>query len=368
MSTSNEIVHEAEVQRQFVRLQVPATIIIGQHSEPAHDWSVNGFSVDITADAPAVATRQTGKLTFDFDDFQFDVPFEAEVRHATEIEKNGRKYTRVGCQFTNMATRQRDLLRYVSSAYLQGELVTTGDILGMVKRDNSATPRKAAQAKVEDMSRWERLTNVARTPLTWLVLFAIVTFSLTVTVNAFYRSTYVSELSTAEVLIDTPTARAPVAGVITFLAGQPGDIIPAGQPLMGVRRASGEEVFVDSACDCEILTSERREREYVDSGEVVMRLVQPGSRTFVRLYVSKSNAPWIFENNPDWMVARVLGSDTDFELSIGNSFFDASRDMVVLDMLPTSEIPYELAGRPATVTLEAGRFTLIGRIRAWFRG
>lgn len=362
------VVHEAEVQRQYVRLRVPASVVINGVRSEVYDWSVSGLAVHIRKDAPAVGTRLSGEFWFDFGEFQTSIQFSAEVRHATTLEYAGETIIRIGLQFVDMSPRKQDLLRYVTSAFLTGELVSSGDLLNVVQRDNSASPRKVSGKAPEAETRLGRLAELVRAPLTWLILASIVLFSLSLTANAFYRTSFVSELTTAEVMTDTPTARAPVAGTITFIAGEAGQTIMTGQPLLGIRRATGEEIFVDSACDCEILAVSRLEREFVEAGEVVVRMIHPESRTFIRLYVSKANAPWIFDNEPDSIEGRVLGAPERYALSIQNSYFDESRDMVVIDLMPIDSMPSDLAGRPAVVTLEAGRTSIVGRVRAWFRG
>lgn len=368
MAESNQIVHEAEVQRQHVRLQVPVKIKIGGEEVEAHDWSVSGLSVHVPVSPPQENTRHSGVMIFEFGDFNMSIDFEAEVRHVSQISVSGGTSNRVGMEFVNMSMRQTSLLRYVASAYIAGEVVSSGDVLTVVQRDNSASERASKRLAQVDLSVTQRVWYAVRGPVFWLVLAAILLLAFVITSDAFYRQAFVNELATAEVMTDTPTARAPVAGVITFIGGKVGDVVPTGEPLLGVRRPTGDEIFVDSPCDCTIMAVERQVREFIDSGEVALRMLHPESKTFVRLYVSKSNAQWLFDNEPDALVARVLNAAGSFNLDIGQSRFDAPRDMIVLDLVPREEMPSELAGRPATVTMEAARTSLYGRIRAWIRG
>ena len=361
------VVHEAEVQRQYVRVRVPAYVTINGHPVECFDWSVAGMGVHITHELEP-GTRVSGNMEFDFDGFKMEIDFHAEVRHVSEANVEGRSVTRAGLEFVDLSSRSQTLLRYVSSAYITGEAVTAGDLIHLVQRDNSSRPRKSGARSTEDLTRTQQVVQAMRTPLSWLILIVVLTFSLTLTSNAFYRNAYVRQLATAEVMTDTPTARAPATGVITFIAGVEGDIIETGRPLVGVRRPSGEEIFVDSPCDCQIVSVERTVREFIESGEVVLRMLHPDSRTFVRLYITKSNAPWLFEFQPDHLVAKVLGHDGEYMLEIEDSVFDSPREMIVMDLFPTEEMPTNLAGRPATVIMDAGRSTLVGSIRSLIRG
>ncbi|MCV2866053.1 PilZ domain-containing protein [Albidovulum sediminicola] len=362
------IVHEAEVQRQYVRVRVPALVEIKGAEVECYDWSVNGLGLNATQGNFKVGQRISGEMGFNFDGFMMSVEFDAEVRHVREMTYEGRDVHRIGLEFSELSSRSQALLRYVSSAYITGEAVAAGDMLHLVQRDNSARPRKSAARLAEDLTRTQRFVQAMRQPISWIILAVVLTFSFMLTSNAFYRNAYIRTLATAEVTTDTPTARAPAAGVITFIAGNEGDVIPTGNPLLGVRRPSGEEIFVDSPCDCTIVSIAHTVREFVEVGDVVLRLLHPDSKTFVRLYVSKSNAPWLFENKPDYLIAQILGYEGQFSLVMGASIFDAAREMLVLELAPSEEIPSELAGRPATVIMDAGRSTIVGRIRSFFAG
>lgn len=361
------LVHEAEVQRQFVRVRIPAEVVLDGHCLEVYDWSVDGLSVYVDSNLPDQSLVHTGTIKFKFGDFDMSVEFSAEVRHISSVSVDGKDRNRIGLQFLDLPGRSRSLLRFVASAYLTGEVVTSGDILNLAKRENFTKPRKSKKKGGEGLSRTKRIYDMLRTPASWAVLATIVIFATVMTGSAFYRNAYVRQLATAEVMTDTPTARAPVSGVITFIAGAAGDQLAIGEPLLGVRRPSGEEVFVDSPCECKIVSVEHSEREFIESGEVILRMLHPNSKTFVRLYVTKSNAPWLFEYQPDTMSARVLGQDGEFELSLASSVFDEAREMVVLDLVSSTDIPPELAGRPATVILEAGGSSWFSAVRNFFR-
>ena len=134
------IVHEAEVQRQHVRLQLPISITIRGIASDVLDWSNSGVAF---ATAPYhiqqivfnAGETLDATLVFSFGGFTLHVPVLCEVRH---LNSDG---SRVGCRFQGMSERNLSIMHYLVSAYIGGELVQVGDLLDVAARNNFTTPR-----------------------------------------------------------------------------------------------------------------------------------------------------------------------------------------------------------------------------------
>lgn len=139
-TTTRSIAHEAEVQRQHVRLQLPISIAIRGIASEVLDWSNSGVAF---ATAPyriqqivfTAGETLDATLIFAFGGFTLHVPILCEVRH---LNLDG---TRVGCRFHGMSERNLSIMHYLVSAYIGGELVQVGDLLDVAARNNFTTPR-----------------------------------------------------------------------------------------------------------------------------------------------------------------------------------------------------------------------------------
>jgi PilZ domain len=135
------IAHEAEVQRQHVRLQLPISIKIRDVVAEVVDWSNSGLAFHAAPLRAKNISLSNGdlldaSLLFEFGSFSLAVPVTCEVRHINADA------TRIGCRFHNMNERNMSIMHYLVSAYISGDLVQVGDLLDVVSRKNFTTPRK----------------------------------------------------------------------------------------------------------------------------------------------------------------------------------------------------------------------------------
>lgn len=194
-AATKPIAHEAEVQRQHVRLQLPIKIIIREKSLDVIDWSNSGVAFNATplkASNIAVKTGDTfeAKLNFDFQTFELTVPLKCEVRH---VNADG---TRVGCRFSDMNERNISIMQYLVSAYISGDLVQVGDMLDVVSRKNFTTPRKVPAANLSGaQAKKQKARNLGYS----LLVAAVSLFLLAYAGSSIYERVYVVEAESATV-------------------------------------------------------------------------------------------------------------------------------------------------------------------------
>jgi hypothetical protein len=137
-----QVVHEAEVHRQHIRLKIPISVEIDGTAFTVDDWSMGGFGIMSEMTSRQPGERFAVKLMFPFEDF--DVTLRLDCQMVYILEDN----TRFGCRFLGLSQGQLALFRYLVDAYLSGEIVSGGDILAIAGRDNTAASASAAPASI----------------------------------------------------------------------------------------------------------------------------------------------------------------------------------------------------------------------------
>lgn len=143
------VVHETEVERQHPRVRIPASLHVEakgrEQSYRLIDISAGGFSFDARGDNYQSGRIYRGTLRFEVDPMGMTLPVNFRVCNVD----NG--HHRIGVAFENLDERQTALLRQLISAYIAGEVVTVGDVLTTLQRNNYARPRlqEAPRAKAQ---------------------------------------------------------------------------------------------------------------------------------------------------------------------------------------------------------------------------
>ena len=120
-----QIVHEAEIHRQHVRLRIPIVIEIDGTRFGVDDWSMGGFGIagPITSRQPG--ERLSSRLIFPFEDFELTLRLEIQMVYILP------ELPRFGGRFVALSQGQLSLFRFIVDAYLSGELISGGDILAV---------------------------------------------------------------------------------------------------------------------------------------------------------------------------------------------------------------------------------------------
>ena len=155
ISPNSNVVHEAEAQRQYARLKLPAKISYrtpqGQELEAQLlDLSVGGFGFEPGNGLLSEGQRFQGKLMFEIEGIGFSMEVQFQVRSLTG--------KRAGCEFHELRPREVAALRYLISSFLSGELVNVGDLINTLQRENFTKPRKAQTSA--GLTGWQRVRAV----------------------------------------------------------------------------------------------------------------------------------------------------------------------------------------------------------------
>jgi mannuronan synthase len=275
-----QIVHEAEIHRQHVRLRIPIVVEIDGTRYGVDDWSMGGFGV-----SGPITSRQPGerfpvRLIFPFEDFELTLRLDGQMVYVLP------EIPRFGGRFLALSQGQLALFRYLVDAYLSGELVSGGDVLSVVGRDNAGEAR--VQKLFAALGQEETAGRRARRYL-GLALFALAGVGLAALAVAGVYERYLV-VATDRALIEAPIYRveAPAAG--TVVAGAAG-LLRRGDVVATIRNGNGEAaVPLPSPCECVLDEWLIPPGQAARPGDVVATLVATDQPLTVRARVPLEDA------------------------------------------------------------------------------
>jgi alginate biosynthesis protein Alg44 len=291
---ANRVVHESELQRQHVRVRLPATIEFeaegGRRCHRLNDVSAGGFSFSVRNEPYSIGSMYTGHIVLSVNTVGFSIPVHFEVSHAGG--------DRVACQFQDLGPQEIAALRLVITSYLGGELITSGDMLATLSRENFAPPRSTRGTGA--LTGRARLRAVLGTTLALVI--GVTAFAYTVT--KLYDIVMVTHATAAKVAARTYTITMPRDGTFFSLVPLDGKV-KKGQPLGSFQTAlldvvagvpgsfklTPEELAnlvgqqlsgsIASPCDCIVQTKFVTDAQYVLRNQSLLELIPQQSEPYV---------------------------------------------------------------------------------------
>ncbi len=291
---NSNIVHESEAQRQHVRVKLPGSIqFVADGRERKYrllDISAGGFSFESAGEGYTVGETYTGLLLFSVDNIGFTIAVAFEVAIS--------KGVRFGCVFQDLGAGEIGALRQVLTTYLGGELVSVGDMLATLSRENTSPARVAKSGGALRLPA--RIRALAGTGLALAI--GIVAFGYTAT--RVYDIVIVTHAVAAKISAQTYTITMPRDG--TFFSLLPADgRLKKGQPIgsfqtglldvvagvPGSFKLSPEDLTqligqqlkgsLGSPCDCLVKKVFVTDEQYVLRNQSVVELVPQDSRPYL---------------------------------------------------------------------------------------
>ncbi|MDP3293190.1 MAG: PilZ domain-containing protein [Nevskia sp.] len=212
------IVHESEAQRQFVRVKLPSTIQFTSDGEKKqfqlHDISAGGFSFDPGKETFKVGSVFVGHVLLNVDSVGFTIPVTFDVRTIDE------QTNRLGCVFQELGVKEVSALRQVITSFLGGELVSTGEMLTTLSRENFVRARNAGSGLTGG--------GKVRAVIGTLVALVIGAVAFSYASIKLYDLVFVTHATAAKVAATTFTITMPRDGTFFPLTQQDG-VIKKGQ-------------------------------------------------------------------------------------------------------------------------------------------
>ncbi|AYC31876.1 alginate biosynthesis protein Alg44 [Pseudomonas cavernae] len=367
------VVHESETQRQHARVRIPAKIRFAGKShkvveQQLQELSAGGFSYAAGKHPVQVGDYHQGELLFAIDHLGLTMPMEFQVRSVDFASG------RVGCQFHNLKPRDIVTLRHLITAHLSGELVSVGELLSTLQRDNFSKPRKdKSQAGLGVFGRLRAMILSLAVLVIGVAAFVFIGKSL-------YELYFVTHAKAALVSVPGLQVTMPREGTVQSLIGADG-LVDKGAPIgtfsasmlemlkghlndSDLKPAKIEELFgkqmkgtLTSPCDCTLVRQLVADGQYASRGEVIFQLAPRGSQASI-----EASFPYTKLNaiGPGTRVSFVVageqeahsGTIVSSNLPPSNNN-DLSTDIRV-QIQPDQPLDNALAGRPVEVSVNRG--------------
>lgn len=234
------IVHEAEAQRQYARVRIPAKLAVkvNGHSVicPVQDISAGGFSFNEKTELFKAAQHYEGTLQFKVDGFAFSLPVKFTVKNVDAVTN------RIGCELSDLGPREIASLRYLLTSTLNGELFSAGDMLNTLARENFTKSRNNKAQSQQSLG--QRIKAMAFSGLFFLAglgAFAYVA-------NAIYTNLFLFHAASAKVALDSFAITTPREGEVIALVAA-GQTVAKGQPLATIKAPMADFLSANMAAN-----------------------------------------------------------------------------------------------------------------------
>ncbi|AOX10981.1 Alginate biosynthesis protein Alg44 [Pseudomonas sp. XWY-1] len=365
------VVHESEAQRQHARVRIPAKLRFLDAQRQVHEVKVEDLSaggLSFHAKQPqSVGDVLRGRLQFVVDNLGLSIDIEFQVRSYNP--DNGR----IGAQFQNLEPRDIATLRHIITSHLSGELISIGDVLSTLQRDNFTKARKQKDGG-SGLSAFGRFKAVTVT----LGVFVVGVAAFGFVAKSLYGMYFVSHAEAGVVAVPTTNVTMPRDGTVSSLV-ESGGQIAKGAPLASfttsmldmlkgnledaqLEPAKIEELFgkqlsgtLTSPCDCVVARQLVDDGQYAAKGQPIFQLIP---RTTTPMVEARFSYRQFDEVKPGTRVNfQVAGEDEVRTGQIVSSTSLNSEDLssdIRVQIKPDSGLPAELAGRPASVNSDRG--------------
>jgi len=367
------VVHESEAQRQHARIRIPAKLRLlnGQPNAPlvqVEDLSAGGLSF-VAPNNLRLATGSVikGRLQFLIDNLGLAMDIEMQVRSVDSSTG------RVGCQFQNLEQQDIATLRHLITSHLSGDIVSMGEVLATLQRDNFTKARKN-KGEGSGMSALARLRAVTFSLGIFIVGLAAFGFIF----KTVYGLYFVSHASAGLVTLPSMDVTMPREGTVQSLAQVNGPIAK-GAPLASfstsmlemlkgslngddLQPAKIEELYgkqmagtLTSPCDCVVAKQLVADGQFASKGQVIFQLVPRNTAANVE---ARFTYRQFNDVKPGTHVNfQVAGEDKvrtgQIVSSTNLSDADLSTDIRV-QIKPDEALDSSLSGRPVEVTSDRG--------------
>lgn len=384
MDTASNIVHEAETQRQHVRVRVPGTLEVeagdGRLKLRLQDLSAGGVGFSA---APGTTLRQgqrcAGYLKLAVEGLALAIPVRFHVMHFDSSSGRG------GGSFQDLGKAEIATVRRIVTAALSGELVGVDDVLHTLSRNNFTTARKDGGGSGE-AKRGPRLGSVMLT----LLFVAIGIGALLYAGNEINGRLFGASAVSARVSGPSYAVTMPRDGVFRSLVPADGEV-KKGAPIGSyetsmldlvrdqVLSAKLDQATLDallqhavkgtitSPCDCRVHSLLSADGQYVGKGQSLAELVPT---TFTPNIVARFRYPQAERVQPgtevDLDISGELRSRQGRIVQVRPRGNDALSDEVVATIETREPIDPALMSRRVEVSTRDSR--LLSRVQMAFGG
>ena len=367
------VVHESEAQRQHARVRIPARLrFVDSAGTPlvarVEDLSAGGLCFNAGPQKNlTVGAVHKGRLQFVIDNLGLAMDVELQVR------SYDRQSGRTGCQFQNLEQQDISTLRHLITSHLSGDLVTMGEVLATLQRDNFTKARKVKDDG-SGMTAIGRMRAVTFSLAIFLVGLAAFGFIF----KSVYGMYFVSHAQAGLVSVSGMNVTMPRDGMVQSLIKADG-VAAKGAPLATfstsmldvlkghldedqLQPAKVAELFgkqmtgtLTSPCDCIVARQAVSDGQYASKGDVIFELVPRNSEANVEARFSYRQFADVRPGTP--VNFQIAGEDTMRRGKIVSSSSLKSSDLssdIRVQIKPDEPLDSAFAGRPVAVSSDRG--------------
>ncbi|WP_219095790.1 alginate biosynthesis protein Alg44 [Pseudomonas sp. UMAB-40] len=366
------VVHESEAQRQHARVKIPAKLrFFGPDRTPMEarviDLSAGGLAFNAGQLPLKVGDVYKARLQFVIDNLGLAMDVELLIRSID------RQTGRIGCQFQNLEPQDISTLRHLITSHLAGDIVSMGEVLATLQRDNFTKARKMKDGG-HGMTAFGRLRAVTFSFAIFLVGLAAFGFIF----KSVYGMYFVSHAQAGLVSVAGMNITMPRDGTVQSLIKADG-VAAKGAPLATfstsmldvlkghlddnqLQPAKVEELFgkqmtgtLTSPCDCTVAQQLVANGQYASKGDVIFQLVPRNSEANVEARFTYRQFGDVLPGSA--VSFQIAGEDKTRSGKIVSSTSlksaDLSSDIRVL-IQPDEPLDSKFAGRPVEVNATRG--------------
>ncbi|BAF69303.1 PilZ domain-containing protein [Nitratiruptor sp. SB155-2] len=351
---AKQIMHEAEVTRQFARYKIPAKVEIDGKIYVVDNWSLGGLAIKNAPKEFCQKPMRKGKMIFKYDTFETVVDNLNLEFICTGKRAEGDHYPLLGAKFHNLEDYQISILNQIITAYINGDIITKEDILYAVTRQITY-PKK--EEKKLNKKRADKLLI-----LIYTVIFLLLSFLGYI---AYYR-TFVVQTANAYVDGNITVIRAPFLSYIHFTKTlHRGDNIEINQTIAIARFIDGEMQPIISPLNGTVLKVNVLENEFRNTAEPVVTVLQKDTAPYI---IAKMDHKF-FKKVKVGYIAKVRTQDDQiFEAKVVKiepaqpvdlekakilaNIYNRPRDYDTLYLEPTEPIDISLINTTVYVTID----------------
>jgi len=360
------VVHESEAQRQHARVKLPGKIRFpGANRESLEqnllDISAGGFSFVSGKPVTQLGAYHHGTLLFQLDSLSLAMDVEFQVRNLDP--ESGR----TGCQFHNLGAREIATLRQLITSHLSGELVTVGDVICTLQRDNFTKARKPKG--LAQQTPFERLRAVGLS----LAIFIAGLGAFGLILKQLYNLYFVTHAESGMVSVPAMQVTMPREGTVQSLVGTDG-LVAKGAPIAAFSAsmlemlrghldeeqldpANVEKLFarqmqgtLTSPCDCKVIAQRVADGQFATKGEVIFELLPRDAMATVDARFPYRDFAKVGPGTP--ISFTVPGEEEPRHGRIVDSALESGEIQVTIQ--PERPLDSTLAGQPVEVTIDRG--------------
>jgi len=349
MNAAAQIVHEAETQRQHIRLNLPAQVDVNGEKYDVKDISSGGLAIRNANDNFKKNQIREFVLHFPFSDFELDIELRAEILHIDQKENIA------GCRFIDLTEKKISILNHVIKSFMSGDLINAGDIIDTVSRENFVSIRK--QKQEEESSTAE---NIKKYTIYGAIAVAIILLASFMIQNVMDRLFVINSLD-GVVQTNQIEISSGAAGTFSYALAEGRLTVSEGQTIGSIEMpeaptdattgiiAINNNVDVISPCDCTIIEKNILNNQYTPQDKLLFTLIPQNADVTVSANLALEDIHRL--NIGSNALIRVMGENTEFkgkiiDIKMNETTIEPSARAIIKT---NQSISADLINRPASI-------------------